>query len=89
MTRGCFIFASATVLAMAAMAGGHVIAKGGVSAVAARSQVGGDPLAPGEDLDRAGGDPGLDLLAGEAEGNAVEVLVDLNMEVDADAPGCV
>ena len=71
-------------VSMAAMAGWHVIAKGGVPAVAARANVSGDPLAPGKDLDRARGDPGLYLLAGEAKGNAVEVLGDLDVIVEID-----
>src|SRR5438445_2956540 len=53
-----------------AMAGWHVVGGGRVLAVAARSHVHGDPLALGEDLHGAAGEPHLDLAAGEAVGNA-------------------
>ena len=52
------------------MTGRHVIGERGVLAVAARSHVHGDPLALGEDLHGAAGEPHLDLAAGEAVGNA-------------------
>ena len=46
----------------------------------------GDALALVEDLDAAGGQPRLDLGAGEAVGNGVIVGVDVDVIVDAD-PG--
>lgn len=67
------------------MTGRHVVRDGGVLAVAARSQVRGDPLAAGEDLDGAGGETDLHLGAREAVGDAVEVIVDVDVVVDANA----
>ena len=54
-----------------AMTGRHVIGDRRVFAVATRSHVHSDPLAPGEDLDGAPGEAHLDLGAREAIGNAV------------------
>ena len=45
----------------------------------------GDPLALQEDLDGARRQPHLDLAAGEAVGHAVEVRLDLDVVIDADA----
>ena len=69
---------------VAPMARRHVIAHRRVPAVAAGPQMGGDPLAPGEDLDGARGEPHLDLAAREAVGNAVEVGLDIDVIIDAD-----
>src|SRR5260370_29823717 len=48
-----------------AMAGGHVLVHGGVLAVAAGSQMGGDPLALGGHLDGSPGAPHFNGLAGQ------------------------
>jgi hypothetical protein len=48
--------------------------------------VDGDALALVEDLDAAGGQPRLDLGAGEAVGDGIIVGVDVDVIVDAD-PG--
>ena len=56
---------------VAPVAGRHVLGDGRVLVIAARSQMGGDPLALEEDLDGAAGQPRLDLAAGEAIGHAV------------------
>ena len=66
-----------------AMTRWHVIGDRGVLAVAARSHVHGDPLAPGEDLDGAPGEAHLDLGAREAIGNAVEMALDIDVIIDA------
>src|SRR6266436_886973 len=66
------------------MTGGHVLRHGRVSAVAARTQMHGDPLAFDEDLDRARGQTCFDLGASEAVRHAVEVLVELDVVIDAD-----
>ena len=67
-----------------AMTGRHVIGDRRVLAVATRSHVHGDPLAPGEDLDGAPGEAHLDLGAREAIGNAVEMALDIDVIIDAD-----
>jgi hypothetical protein len=66
------------------MAGRHVVGGGRVLAIAARSHVHGNPLAPGEDLHGPAGEPHLDLSAREAVGNAVEVALDIDVVVDTD-----
>jgi len=66
------------------MAGRHVFGDGRVLAVAARTQMHGDPLALGEDLDGTAGEPHLDLRAGEAIRNAIKVPLDIDMVIDAD-----
>jgi len=66
-----------------AMTGRHVIGDRRVLAVATRSQVHSDPLAPGEDLDGAPGEAHLDLGAREAIGNAVEMALDIDVIIDA------
>ena len=53
------------------MAGRHVIGNGRVLAVAAVAHMRADPLALEEYLDGLGGEPDIDLSAGEAMGNAV------------------
>ena len=45
----------------------------------------GDPLALEKDLDGARRQPDLDLAAGEAVGDAIEVRLDLDVVIDADA----
>ena len=60
---------------------------GRVFAVAARAQVRGDPLALGEYLDGAAGEPDLDLGAGKAMRHAVIMLVDIDVVIDPDAAG--
>src|SRR5215475_3610539 len=72
-------------IGVALMTGRHVVADGCVGVVTACTHMGGDPLAPGEDLHGACGEPHLDFAAGEAVGNAVEVILDLDVKVDADA----
>jgi hypothetical protein len=46
--------------------------------------MGGDPLVPVEYLDGGGGQAGLDLLAEQGVRDAVEVLLDFDVVVDAD-----
>ena len=58
---------------------------GRVSAVAARTQMHGNPLALQEDLDSTRGQSCFDLGASKAVRHAVEVLVELDVVVDADA----
>ncbi len=53
---------------VAPMAGGHVLGNGRVLSVPAPAQMNGDVLALMENLDAAGGQPRLDLGAGEAVG---------------------
>ena len=69
------------------VAGGHVLLHGRVLAVAARAQMGGDPLALGEYLDGTAGEPDLDLGAGEAMRHAVIMPVDIDVIIDADTAG--
>ena len=71
---------------VAPVAGGHVFRNGGVLPVPARPDMDGDALAPVENLDAAGGQPRLDLGAGEAVRNRIIVSVNLDVIVDAD-PG--
>ena len=54
----------------------HVLGDGGVAVIAAGAQMRGDPLALDKDLDGARRQPDLDLAAGEAIGDAVEVSLD-------------
>jgi hypothetical protein len=70
---------------MAPVARRHVVGHRGVLVGGAHALMGGDALAPGEELDGAGGEPRLDFDAGEAMGDAVVVALDLDMVVDADA----
>ena len=70
---------------IAPVAGRHVLGDGGVSVIAAGSQMRGDPLALEKDLDGARRQPDLDLAAGEAVGHAIEVRLDLDVVIDADA----
>lgn len=44
----------------------------------------GNPLALSEDLDSPAGQPHLHLAAGKAVGNAVEVMLDLDLVINAD-----
>ena len=69
------------------MAGRHVLLHGRVLAVAARAQMRGDPLALGEYLDGAAGEPDLDLGAREAMGHAVIMPLDIDVIIDADRGG--
>src|SRR5579883_189454 len=71
---------------VAAMARCHVLRHGGVLVIAAHALMGGDPLALVEDLDGAGGEPHLDLGAHEAMRDAVVMLLDLDVIVEAHAP---
>jgi hypothetical protein len=61
-----------------------VFGNGGVFPVPARPDVDGDALAFVENLDAAGGQPRLDLGAGEAVGDGIIVGVDVDVIVDAD-----
>jgi len=69
---------------IAPMARRHVLGHGGVPTVAAGAQMSGDPLALQKDLDGTRRQPRLDLTASKAVGDAVEVVLDLDMVVDAD-----
>ena len=69
---------------IAPVAGGHVLRDRGVLVVAAHALMRGDPFAPVENLDGAGGEADLDLGADEAMRDAVVVRLDLDMIVDAD-----
>src|SRR5262249_22949581 len=69
---------------MAAMAGRHVVGKRRVLAVAASPHMHSDAFTLGEDLDRAGGETHFNLGAGEAMRHAVEVVLDIDVVVDAD-----
>jgi hypothetical protein len=62
----------------------HVVRDGRVLVVAAHALVRGDPFTLVEDLDGARGHTGLDLGTGEAVGDTVEVVFDLDVVVDAD-----
>src|SRR5215210_1430714 len=64
----------------------HVIGDGGVAVIAAGAQMRRDPLALEKDLDGARRQPHLDLTAGEAVRDAVEMRLDLDVVIDADAP---
>jgi hypothetical protein len=63
----------------------HVVGDSGMAVIAAGAQMRGDPLALDKDLDGARRQPDLDLAAGEAIGDAVEVGLDLDVIIDADA----
>jgi hypothetical protein len=63
----------------------HVIGKGGVPVIAAGAQMGGDALALEKDLDGARRQAYLDLAARVAIRNAIEMPLDLDVVVDADA----
>src|SRR5271169_2801399 len=69
---------------VAPMAGGHVLGNGRVLPVPACAQMNGDALAFMENLDAAGGQPRLDLGAGEAVGDGIIVGVDVDVIVDID-----
>ena len=58
---------------------------GGVFAVAARSQMRGDPLALGEYLDGTAGEPDFDFGAGKAMRHVVIMLVNIDVIIDPDA----
>src|SRR5260370_32198849 len=62
----------------------HVLGYGGVPMVAAGAQMSGDPLALQKDLDGTRRQPHLDLAAGKAIGDAIEMALELDMVVDAD-----
>ena len=68
-----------------AVRGGHVGGVGRVGALAAPAEVDGDAPVPVEDLDRGGGEPDIDLAAGQGVGDAVEAAVSLDVVVDVDA----
>src|SRR5262249_14471646 len=70
---------------IAPVTGRHMLGDGRVLVVAARSYMSGDPLAPGEDLHGTCGEAHLDFGAREAVGHAVEVMIDVDVIVDADA----
>src|ERR1700721_3606820 len=63
----------------------HMLGDGGRTMWQRAAQMGCDALAAQENLDRPGRDPCLDLLTGEAVGNAVVVLGDLHMIIEIDA----
>ena len=62
----------------------HVLGQRGVAAAQPGAQVGGDPLAVVETLDRGGGDAHLDLLLHQAVRDAVVVTVGVDVVVDVD-----
>ena len=64
----------------------HVLWRGRVAMVAGTAQMGGDPLALAEHLDRALRQAHLKLVFGEAVGNAVVMIFDLDMIVEPGAP---
>ncbi|MGY2922931.1 hypothetical protein ACVWYP_008561 [Bradyrhizobium sp. USDA 3262] len=66
------------------MAGSHVLRHGGVLVIAAHALMRGDPLALVEDLHGAGSEPHLDLGAGEAMGNAIVMLLHLDVVIETD-----
>src|SRR5438270_7318446 len=66
------------------MARRHVLGYRGVPMLAARTQMSSDPLALQKDLNSARRQPHLDLAAGKAVGDAVEMAVELDMVIDAD-----
>src|SRR6202789_548481 len=69
---------------VAPVTGRHVLGNGRVLPVPACAQMNGDALAFMENLDAAGGQPRLDLGAGEAVGDGIIVGVDVDVIVDAD-----
>ena len=69
---------------VAPVTGRHVFGNGRVLPVPACAQMNGDALAFMENLDAAGGQPRLDLGAGEAVGDRIIVGVDVDVIVDAD-----
>src|SRR6202041_2341969 len=71
---------------VAPVTGRHVLGNGRVLPVPACAQMNGDALALMENLDAAGGQPRLDLGAGEAVGDRIIVGVDVDVIVDPD-PG--
>ena len=68
------------------VARGHVLRNGGVAMVAGAAQMGCDPLALAEHLDRARRQAHLKLVFGEAVGNAVVMVFDLDMIIEPGAP---
>jgi hypothetical protein len=62
-----------------------VIGDGGVVVVAAGAHMRGDPLAFYKHLDSARRQPDLDLVAGEAVGDTVEMSLDHDVVIDANA----
>lgn len=72
---------------VAPMAGGHVLRKGRVLAVAALPHMRGDPLAFEENLDGPRGQPHVHFGAGETVGNAVIMEAGVDVIIDADAAG--
>jgi hypothetical protein len=71
---------------IALVTGRHVLPNGRVPVVAAPSHMGGNPLPFDENLHGAASEPHLDFAAGVVVWNAVEVVLDLDMVIDADAP---
>jgi hypothetical protein len=70
---------------VSAMARRHVLGHRGVPAITGPPEMGGGALALEEDLDSAGREARLDLGPSEPVGHAVEVIVELDMIVDAGA----
>src|SRR5580698_393596 len=70
---------------VAPMARRHVLGHGGMPVIAAGAQMRGDTLALEKDHDGTRREPHLDFAAGEAVGHAVEVSLDLDVVIDADA----
>jgi len=70
---------------VAAMGTGHVIRVRAVASSAISTLMGSDPLAPMEDLDRAGGRPQIDLLPDEAVWHRVEEALELDVVIRGDA----
>src|SRR5438876_3526996 len=66
------------------MARRHVLGDGRVPMVAAGTQMSGNPFAFQKDLNSARRQPHLDLAAGKAIGDAVEMALELDMVIDAD-----
>ena len=64
----------------------HVLGDGRVAMIAGVAQMGRDPLALAEHLDRARREAHLELVFGEAVGNAVVMIFDLDMIIEPGAP---
>jgi len=84
-TNGCGFAADARdrPISVEAMARRHVLRDGGVPVVAAGALMRGDALAPEKDFDGLRRQPHLDLTAGEAVRDAVVMVLDRDVVIDA------
>src|SRR5208337_4349867 len=76
-------------LGVAPVGTGHVLRVRSVLGAHGASLVDGDALAAMEDLDRAHGDPHLDLDADQRVGNRIEEAVDFDVIVEVDARAAI